>query len=429
MDNKKHGFLLNPLVEAQRNFNVMETRLFYLGLQDVNPHISEKDKFYDKNFPDTFISSSELKKMFGYGQYLTEIKKVCRNLIGSSIEINFKDGFDLYTVYQHIKYKDGQGLFLKFNEDMRPFILEIYENYKNYGFTKIDMQQIFILGSTYAMRLLELLLKYRSTSQNGIIERELKVDELRTKLNVPANAYKGKMCNFRQFVLDNPIKDINKNTQYFVYYEAIKTGRKITSFKFFCNCNNTRKDNEYTETIESQQALEIQASPAMLQTDIQASDNVIDKLIRYGFSVDNIEKFINVCGSNEELKARLEFGEKRVKEKKEKGEKFRTSETGFLRRAIEENWLGSKKEEEKAIEREIEAVKTNAEWENWARINFSDEAPPKAPERAFNINNPIENAILNLIKKCIKNRHLDQTARERLNDYGLTVSRFIELYM
>ena len=58
MDNKKHGFLLNPLVEAQRNFNVMETRLFYLGLQDVNPHISEKDKFYDKNLLHIYFSKT-----------------------------------------------------------------------------------------------------------------------------------------------------------------------------------------------------------------------------------------------------------------------------------------------------------------------------------------------------------------------------------
>ena len=83
-------YQLNPLVNAQKNFSVMETRLFYLGLRAINPHITANDKYFDENFPDTIISPSELKKIFGHGQYLAEIKKACKRLIGSSIEINYK---------------------------------------------------------------------------------------------------------------------------------------------------------------------------------------------------------------------------------------------------------------------------------------------------------------------------------------------------
>ena len=232
----------------------------YLGLQDVNPHLTENDKFYDEQFPDTHITPSELKKIFGHGQYIKEVDKATDRLIGRYISIRFADGFEKYTIFQHIKYKENKGLFIKFNEDMRPFILEIYENYKKYGFTKIDMKQIFILGSSYAMRLLELLLQYRGKAKNEIIEREISVDDLRYKLNVPENAYKT-MSNFRSRVLDLPIQDINKNTRYFITYETVKKGRSVCAFKFFCNCNAVSNDDEYTETIESQQAPEINALP------------------------------------------------------------------------------------------------------------------------------------------------------------------------
>ena len=91
----------------------------------------------------------------------------------------------MYGIYSHIKYRKGKGLWIKFNEDMRPFLLDIYKSYKKYGFTKIELQQIFYLASSYGMRLLELLLQYRGKSKNGVIERELGIDELRYNSNFP----------------------------------------------------------------------------------------------------------------------------------------------------------------------------------------------------------------------------------------------------
>lgn len=432
MENTKEvGFVLNPLLEAQRKFSVIENRLFYLGLQDINPHLTENDKFYDKQFPDTHITPSELKKIFGYDACLTEISKTCDNFAGTTIKIWFEDGFDIYTVFQHMKYRQGKGLFIKFNEDMRPFLLNIYETYRKYGFTKIEMQQIFFLGSSYAMRLLELLIKYKPLAKNGIIEREISIEDLREKLNVPENAYKGKIGNFRSRVLDLPIKDINDNTQYFVSYKTVKKGRSVTGFIFSCNCNKVSKDDEYTTTIESPQAPETKDSPALPEVEEmedKAEQELLNKMVSYGFPLRVINALMDTCGGVDELARRLEYGEKRVKEDKEKGKEF-TSISGYLRRAIEENWLGSKKEEEKAIEREIEAVKTNADWDIWAKKNFADEATPNIPERPFNLENPIDKTIVNMIKKDIKERHLIFSSKERLKERGLTVARFIELYM
>ena len=248
---KAMTYQLNPLVEAQKGFDVMETRIFYLGLQAINPHITEKDKYYDVNFPDTVITPSELKNIFGHGQYIKELDKATDRLIGRYISIRYEDGFGKYTIFQHIRYKEGKGLFIKFNEDMRPFILDIYKGYKKYGFTRVEMQQIFFLGSAYAMRLLELLLQYKSTAKKGIIEREISIDDLRTKLNVPPEAYKNRINNFKKKVLESPISDINKNTQYYITYEVVKSGRTVTGFRFMCNCNKTIKDDDYTTTVEA----------------------------------------------------------------------------------------------------------------------------------------------------------------------------------
>lgn len=426
IDNKP-TFQLNPLIEAQKDFDVMETRLFYLGLQDVNPHLTENDKFFDKQFPDTIITPSELIKIFGHGQYIKEVDKAANRLIGRYIHIVYEDGFDYYTIFQHIRYRENKGLFIKFSEDMRPFLLDIYQSYRKYGFTKTDMKQIFTLGSAYAMRLLELMLQYRGKAKNGIIEREISIDDLRYKLNVPEGAYKGRIGNFRQFVLDKPIEDINKNTQYFITYETVKKGRSVSGFKFFCNCNKVVSDNGYTATIESQQAPEIKDSPALIESNNNA-EKLYKKLFEYGFSERVVNGFFERCGGVDEVAARLAYGEERAKQDKAKGKEI-PSISGYLRTAIEDNWLQAKKNEEKAQERELEAVKTNAEWELWNWAKNTNEPAPDVPEVPFDLSNPMQKVAVNVIKEDIQERKLSFSTKQWLKDRGLTVARFIELYM
>ena len=422
---KKRVYQLNPLIEAQKDFNVMESRIFYLGLQDVNPHFTERDKYYDKEFPDTVITPSELKKIFGHGQYIEEVSKSAHSLIGRYISIYYENNIELYAVFQHIKYKENEGLFIKFNEDMRPFLLDIYKSYEKYGFTRLDMKQIFYLKSVYAMRLIELLLKYKSTATNGIIERSLTMEELRIKLNVPANAYEGRICNFRAKVLDAPIKDINSHTDYVVSYEVKKTGRHVTGFKFFCNCNKARKDEDFTSTVDSQPDQSVKETPALPEGK-NSNEKTYIKFIHYGFSQKTVQALLEACNDDiSELASRLEYGEQRAKQEMERGKKIENI-SGYLRRAIEENWLQRQKDEENEQEREL--AKANEKWVKWAKEQSANEPAPEVPEEPFK-ENEMGKIIISMIKEEVRNMKLSFTCRRLLAENGMTVARFVELYM
>lgn len=418
-------YQLNPLVNAQKNFNVMETRLFYLGLQDINPHLTNKDKYFDEEFPDTLITPAQLKEIFGHGQYLKEVKKACRKLIGTSIEINYEDGFDLFTVFQHLKYKEKIGLHIKFNEDMRPFILDIYKGFKKYGFTKIEMQQIFVLESAYAMRILELMLQYNGKKKGGIIKRKVEIEELRKRLSVPAESYK-KMKDFRKNVLDLPIGEIEKKTKYTITYETIKEGRKIVAIEFSCNCNAVQADDRYTETIEAEsyeEKLE-EAGQIKLIEENKEEDDTLKKLKRNRYNKKTIQILLDACGGSwQELKTRLDYAEKRAQ--KDKPDR----PGGFIKTGILEDWAGQAKAEEQAQAREIEASQLNAEWELWALQQGKDEPVPKKPEKQLDVNNPMHQTIINTIKKDLLERRMTITSKNILDELGLTVSRFVELYM
>ena len=408
--NNSMTYQLNPLINAQKEFNVIETRLFYLGLKEINPHLTENDVFFDKEFPDTHISPAELKEIFGNGKYLPEIKKACKHIVGTSIEINYKDGFDLYTVFRHLKYKENEGLRIQFNEDMRPFLLDIYKGYKKYGFTKIEMQQIFILGSAYAMRLLELLLQHSGKKDKGIINRTIKIDELRNRLAVPTGTYK-QMCSFRHIVLDLPIEEIERKTPYRITYKTIKKGRSVVAFDFFCDCNNVKNDDDFKETIESQ-AKEVPEIEEMTPEE----EKINKKLSHYGFPKSTIEALLNECaGDSEELAARLEYGEKRVKEDKEKGKEI-PNLSGYLHNAIVQNWLKKKTDEEEEQEQELNAKRRENERQ---KAIIREEQNRQNEEYAQQKLTPFE--ISQIKEKIWNNEDIGDWARKRLKKFNLTL--------
>ena len=420
-------YQLNPLIEARKGFDVMESRLFYLGLQDINPHLTDKDVYFDESFHDTIIPPHKLKEIFGHGQYLSEVDKAANRLIGRYISVKYDDGWGKYTIFQHIEYKEGKGLILHFNEDMRPFLLDIYKSYHRYGFTRIEMHQIFILGSSYAMRILELLLQYRSCAIKGVITREIDLQELRTRLNVPDNAYIGRINNFRKKVLDLPIEDINKNTFYHISYVTVKRGRSIKAIRFICDSSKAPKDIDFKETIE--------ATPVTDDINIKGAKKIehesdVDrKLKSYGFSKKTIIFLREICGGDEELAKRVSYAEKRMAKQKKKPDSI----SGYLRTAILENWAGQESALEDARAREVKANVEKAEWDEVAKKvigNTQDEINPDGPEKEFNLKNPIDKAIVIMIRDELKNgRALSFTAKRRLKEHGMTTARFAELYM
>ena len=70
------------------------------------------------------------------------------------------------------------GLHLKFNDTMRPYILELADK----PYTKIAVKTIFALTSHYAIRLMELMLEYQNIVEfrrNNMIKRQIMIEDLR----------------------------------------------------------------------------------------------------------------------------------------------------------------------------------------------------------------------------------------------------------
>ena len=238
----------NPLVEGRQPFGAIEMRLFLLALQHVNPHVSQNDKYYDEAFKDLRLTPGQVKNIFGHGEYLNRLESICKGMAEKVVTVRDSEGgLTIYPIFGRIHYKPEEGLLIKFNEDMRPLILDILESGR--GYTKLDAKQLFGLHSAYAVRLLEIMLQYRGMMQNNTITRYVTVDDLRFLMNIEEGKYQH-LGSFVQTIVEMPIKDINESTEYDISYEKIRKGRKILGFNFTLKVNEVQLSDEIKNNIK-----------------------------------------------------------------------------------------------------------------------------------------------------------------------------------
>lgn len=306
----------NPLIQARKEFDALGMRIFLLGLRGLNPHFSLKDKKFDEKFPELFISTEYLTELLGGNTvYLHNLKEACDKIFKTVVELNYENGgFVLMHMFDRLEYVPRDGLYLRFDEQMRPYLLDLFEAK---GYTALNVEQIFGLTSTYAVRLVEIMLQYQNIpeyKEKLEIIREIDMDDFRFMLNVPKDAYAGRFDNFRKFVLDEPIAEINEKTLYEMSYVVIKRGRTVTGFELRMKI--------------------VPMTPK--EQKLVFGERAIEELKRLGFTEDTAMNIWQKCKGTDDCLKRLSTAQKILRRQKKK--KPVENELGFLRQAIEENW-------------------------------------------------------------------------------------------
>ncbi len=129
------------------------------------------------------------------------------------------------------KYEKGTGYVeLTFSPYLKPYMLQL-----NSMFTQYKLANILNMKSKYSPRIYEFL-KCNEFKKQGYIEIE--IDELR-KLLKADNVYP-KYNDFKRFIIERTQKELKKLTDINFSFEEIKTGRKVTTLRFYINSNNVK---------------------------------------------------------------------------------------------------------------------------------------------------------------------------------------------
>ena len=215
----------NALNEAYYDINLVAQRVVMLAIIEARQQgtiikaggmlrITASD--YQKHF--------ECDKTTSY----SSLKSACKSLYQAEFLWADKDekgrtrNHESRFVQRATYCEGGAYVEIMFSNDIIPLITRLETQYTEY-----EIKQIVDLQSSYALRLFELLMQWKSVGVTPVI----KLENLRSRLGVAEDQY-DTMSNFKKRVLDFAVKEINENTDVTVTYEQQKEGRRIIGFVF-----------------------------------------------------------------------------------------------------------------------------------------------------------------------------------------------------
>jgi len=230
----------NALIQASYTLDLVEQRLMLLAIMEAREtgkgiapdsllqiHAHSYAEHFDVNKETAYAVMKDASKGL-FDRYVTYHDKNPKTGNDRSFHCRWVD---------KIGYEKDTGIvYLRFTHDVVPLITRLEQQ-----FTSYDIEQISSLNSTYAIRLYELLIQWRSVGKTPLFD----LQQFRQQLGVEPVQYKT-MSNFKKYVLDFAVQQVNEHTDITVKYDQHKQGRIITGFTF-----NFKVKAKYKKAIES----------------------------------------------------------------------------------------------------------------------------------------------------------------------------------
>lgn len=239
----------NALIEASHRLSEVEQRLVLLAILKAREVGDTVEQLRGKEL---IIHADDYSKTFGISQQMAykSLKKAVMGLYRAEWGykyINDKGNkvvrYERFT--QSAQYVEGEGVVsFKFADAIIPMLVELERR-----FTVYEIEQVANLSSQYAMRLYEFFMRHLD-KKTGTGWLDISLDDLRFRLGLLPTEY-ALMSNFKKFVLDFAIKQINENTDLSATYTQKKQGRVIVGFHFkFKKKANTKKSKKTKENTD-----------------------------------------------------------------------------------------------------------------------------------------------------------------------------------
>jgi plasmid replication initiation protein len=214
----------NALVEAAYRLSVQEQRIVLACISQVRRDEAVTDEVLYS------VRAADLAQLSGtaieaaYSELKAAALRLKRREVRLTQEPNGKGKKPKVMItgwVQTIFYIEGEGrVELRFTKDMLPYLTELTRQFTKYALTDVAKME-----STYAIRLYELLMQWDSLGS-----REIELEQLREWLQLEGRYPSIK--DFKKWVLDPAVAQINEHSPLTVEWAQRKTGRKVTHLLF-----------------------------------------------------------------------------------------------------------------------------------------------------------------------------------------------------
>ncbi|MBW9150370.1 replication initiation protein [Clostridium sp. CM028] len=224
----------NNLINCNYNLSLQEQKIILTLASMVQPQ--------DDNFKPYVFKIKDFMKLLGIDNKAkyTEIPKITKELMQKVFEIKKGNKVTQLAWLSSAEYEKGTGVVeLEFSPKLKPYMLGLKEFYTSY-----KLGNVLSLKSKYSIRLYEIL---KSNAYRKCIEIE--IEELKNMVGSKEKAY-NIYNNFKNRILIKAQNELTEKTDINFRYEEIKTGRKVTSLKFYIKQKqNNKASNEIAATL------------------------------------------------------------------------------------------------------------------------------------------------------------------------------------
>lgn len=307
VDDKRLVSKSNDLINAIYRLNLTEQRLILALISLINPK-------EDRNFTLYKIPIKDFQALIGRKGKSTysDLKELTSNILDKSFTVVKPDGKLLQLNWLASAEYFGSHVELEISKKLKPLLLDLTGHY-----TKYKLKYILTLKNAYFIRLYELLKEWQYKKR----ERYFELAEFRAKLGIPDDKYK-LYGHLKSRVILKAKKEINENTDIVIDFKEKRGSRNKVEGVFFF--------------IQEKDVVEMASSDgdAVAITEFLSSvkdSNIYLELINFGVSEEKAKVLLSKY-SEAQIKENIQYSKYQIDKGKVE------NPTGYLIRAIENNW-------------------------------------------------------------------------------------------
>ena len=218
----------NNLISGKQSLSLNSAKILRTAIMQI--------QLTDADLQPYIITTAELAELLQITKdnIYRVINTVSDELMGSYAEARAEYGakkkFKKINWVSFCEYDSDIGFAIKLNSDMKPYLLNLRQNYTQY-----TLHNILSMKSIYGVRIFELLnekIKLRTLPRTGI-NIEMSLQYIRECCDCESKYERFSQLKTR--VIDRAVEEINRVTSYKVSYDYVKTGKAVTGIRFHVN--------------------------------------------------------------------------------------------------------------------------------------------------------------------------------------------------
>jgi len=218
---------MNKSIEVRQHNAITTARYEYSELQlDIFLYLLSMLKKDQKNGVYEIVIK-DLSAMTGKEYKYGYLRKATGEMGSRMFEVSTSKSYQQLWMFQRVEYMIGQGrIEIEFANPIKPYLFDLKDN-----FTSFQLYAALRLSSKYAKRIYAICSQWKDKGET----QTFTLDELKKMLALlddKGNEKFERLSDFKRFVLDESVKQINLHTDLKIGYTLHKRGRSFHSVTF-----------------------------------------------------------------------------------------------------------------------------------------------------------------------------------------------------